>query len=240
MARLLRVAVLLVAVLAACAGPSPASRDEPGRAGAPPSPTAARILAPPQTPAPAPIADSGVAALIRRVTLYHTDVPAELVEQPAELEDALTAAARAPDPAGFLARAQQWGRTLSLRTAFTAASPNVVRSITAVTLHFATSDGAQAQFGRVRAEGLPALLADAGLSAAVVPSDRAQPAPPPAAGEEALGWRWLNRDSEPAGEVVTFRRGAFVAVVVVSGTGDAGALAQVLDRRAVAAQPGGR
>ncbi len=236
-------------LVAACAGgTSPPTREavQPGDAGgaaatrAPASPTAARILALPQTPAPVPTATGSVEALIRRVTLYHTDVPADLVEQPPVLEDALTASGRAPDPAGFQDRARAWGRTLSLRTTFTAATSATGRSVTVVTISFASSDGARAQFRRFVADGAAAVRDDAGLDDRTLPGERAQPAPPPAAGEEALRWRWPDAGTAPAGEAVALRRGTFVIVVVASGAGDAGALAQVIDGRAVAVQQGTR
>ncbi len=200
----------------------------------PASPTPARIVALPQTPAPAPTTADGLEALIRRVTLYPTDLPAGPGSAGVPVvEDVAAAAARAPDPTAFLARAQAWGRTLSLRTTF--ATPSAAApAVTAVTIHFATSDGARAQLQRFRTEGLPALLADAGLDSGTLPAERAQPALPPPTGEEALRWRWTGAGAAPAGEAVAFRRGPFVAVVVVSGAGDAGALAQVLDGRAAA------
>lgn len=248
-ARLLLAAALSLAVAAtACTrGSSPFTGEAmwPGDGGGPAlsrppaSPTAARILALPRTPSPAPTATGGAEALLRRVTLYPTDVPAELVGQPPELEDAGTAAARAPDPAAFQERARAWGRTLSLRTVF-AATPATGRSVTVVTIHFASPDGARAQFHRFEAEGTGAVRADAGLDDRTLPGERAQAAAPPAAGEEALRWRWAAADTEPAGEAVVLRRGAFVAVVVVTGGGDAAALAQVVDGRAVATQQGGR
>lgn len=235
-------------LVAACTGgTSPPTRAavQPGDAAgaatrAPASPTAARILALPQTPSPVPTATGSVEALIRRVTLYHTDVPADLVEQPSVLEDALTAAGRAPDPAGFQGRARAWGRTLSLRTTFTAATSATGRSVTVVTISFASSDGARAQFRRFVAEGVAAVRDDAGLDAHTLPGERARAAPPPAVGEEALRWRWPDAGTTPAGEAVALRRGTFVIVVVVSGADDAGALAQVIDGRAVAAQQGTR
>lgn len=207
-----------------------ASSPPPGAA----SPTAARIVALPRTPTPLPPDHAAVEALLRRVTLYLTDLPRELQAEPPVVEDVAAAAARAPDPAAFLARAQAWGRTLSLRAVFaapSAAEPMVM----AVTIHFTIPEGAQAQFQRFRTEGLSALLADTGLDGATVPADRAQPAAAPPAGEEALRWRWPGADGTSAGtgEVIAVRRGAFIAVVLLSGAGDATVLAQALDGRAL-------
>lgn len=247
LARLLRTATLPLAVLAlACSGRGVEvqTAQGPDALSAPPapaSPTAARIVALPRTPTPLPPDHGAVEALLRRVTLYPTDVPRELQAEPPVVEDAAAAAARTPDPIAFLARAQVWGRTLSLRATF--AAPSAAEPVvTAVTIHFTTPEGAQAQFQRFRTEGLPALLADAGLDGATVSVDRAQPAAAPPAGEEALRWRWPGADgtSVGAGEVVAVRRGAFIALVLLSGAGDAGALAQALDGRAAAVQPDGR
>ena len=247
LARLLRTAIPPLAVLAlACSGKGAEVRTAQGPDAlnaplSPASPTAARIAALPQTPTPPPPDHGAVEALLRRVTLYPTDVPRELQAEPPVVEDAAAAAARTSDPAAFLARAQQWGRTLSLRTLFVAPSA-AEPAVMAVTIHFTTPEGAQAQFHHFRTEGLPALLADAGLDGATVPVVRAQPAAAPLAGEEALRWRWpgADRTSVGAGEVVAVRRGAFIALVLLSGAGDAGALAQALDDRAAAVQPDGR
>lgn len=207
------------------------------------APTAAVISGTPQTAVPGtPAADRGAAeALLRRVTLFGTDVPPSLsVQSDLGVEDTAEVAKRAADPGSFLARAQSQGRVASSRAQYdTPAARGGTPTVRSATVSFLGEDGARAELAALRSGGIEADLASILGAGGGDPlrSLRSEPMPAPAVGDEAVAWRLhaTVSDAPQDGLAIAFRRQNLVVMVVVFGSADSIALARSLDMRAMQA-----
>ena len=250
---------LLLLLLAACSRneSSDRARDVTARPGPLTSPTAeatapvatpaaAGITAVPRTPAAAaaPAGDAAAAeAVLRRVTLFATDLPPGMTGQGPIAENNETAAARAPDPTAFRETAARWGRRGAVLTAFAepmGASPSGRgRSVRSGAALFAGEEGARAQLDAFRSGGFPAVLSSGLAGAPGYPATGTPQAlaAAPAVGDEALAWLLQPEGGGAPSVAVAFRRRAIVGVVIAAGSDlDAVALARQLDTRAAEAQ----